>query len=163
MRSLCLTVLFLLSGLQAATAASVADLGERPIPFAELRSVFSPVSVIVRSSKDCRQLDVVLADTAVKRARGLMFVTTMPDNAGMLFFYPEPREMSMWMKNTLIALDLLFISVDGTIQRVTARAEPMTLDSRGSGSPVQYVLELNAGMAKQLGLAAGQRLFIGPH
>ncbi|MEM7763449.1 MAG: DUF192 domain-containing protein [Pseudomonadota bacterium] len=163
MKTLCMTCLYWLSIMPAAFAASVADLGERPIPFAGLRSVFSPVSVVVQTRSDCRELDVLLADTAAERARGLMFVTTMPDNAGMLFFYPEPREMSMWMKNTLIGLDLIFVSLDGTIQRITPRAEPMTLDSRAAGSLVQYVLELNAGMADQLGIAAGQRLFVGPH
>lgn len=143
-----------------AVAQSSLDLPERPIDFEVLKTAFEPIPVAISTRTDCRQLNTLFADTNAKRARGLMFVSTMPDNAGMLFYYPVKRQMSMWMKNTLIPLDLLFATQDGEIINIIEHAEPLTLDSRGATAPVQYVLELNAGMAQHYGLVAGERMFI---
>ena len=71
-----------------------AALPERPIDFAQLRGEFPPVAVIAEGSSGCIRLDTLLAATNAERARGLMFVRSMPADAGMLFYYPRPRELS---------------------------------------------------------------------
>lgn len=141
-------------------AQGVEQLPTWPIPFEALRNTFTEVDLIVETRVDCRLLDVLLADSDAERARGLMFVSEMPANAGMLFYYPRPRQMSMWMKNTLISLDLLFLDHDGTIINIIERAAPQTLDSRSSAAPASFVLELNAGQVERWGLTPGQRITI---
>ena len=71
-------------------------------------------------------IDIEVAEDPQERALGLMFRTELPDNKGMLFPYDETRELSMWMHNTYIPLDMLFIRPDGVIHRIEARAEPMS-------------------------------------
>lgn len=150
----CLAVL-----LATAAQAQVRSLPERPIPFERLRGAFPPVSVIAVGNRACHLLDTLLADTPARRARGLMFVNSMPDDAGMLFTYPRPATLSMWMKNTLIPLDMLFADRDGRVINVAA-AEPLSLASVRSERDANYVLELNAGRAAALGLAPGARLIV---
>ena len=99
---------------------------------------------------------VELADTDAARSRGLMFRRSMDRDAGMLFRFEDTREVAMWMKNTFIPLDMVFIAPDGTIERVHTDAEPHSLTIISSGTPVRFVLELNAGEARRTGLAPGQ-------
>lgn len=139
-----------------------AALPERPIDFDRLRSEFPPVAVIAEGRSTCIRLDTLLAATAAHRARGLMFVRAMPADSGMLFYYPQPREMSMWMKNTILSLDILFADSDGLVISIARQATPLSLDSIASGGLARYVLELNAGTAAALGIAVGNRLHILP-
>ncbi len=140
--------------------AASARLPERPIDFSVLRSEFPAVSVIAEGKSACYRIDTLLAASASHRARGLMFVRSMPADAGMLFVYPERREMSMWMKNTIISLDILFADDDGDIVHVAANTTPLSLDSISSGGLARYVLELNAGVAERLGITVGSRLHV---
>lgn len=146
-----------------ARAQNALDLPERPIDFRDIRGAFNPVALAVSTREDCRQLDIILADNNAQRARGLMFVTHMPKDAGMLFYYPVKSRMSMWMKNTLIPLDILFAGKDGEVVNIIENTKPLTLSSQAAKAAVHYVLELNAGMSDALGLKPGDTLYIGAH
>lgn len=103
-------------------------------------------------------IDVEVAKDPQEKALGLMFRTELADNQGMLFPYDEPRELSMWMHNTYIPLDMLFIRPDGVIHRIEAQAEPLSDRVINSGGPVSAVLELAGGAAKRLGIKEGDRV-----
>jgi uncharacterized membrane protein (UPF0127 family) len=103
-------------------------------------------------------VDIEIAEDPKEKALGLMFRTDLADNQGMLFPYGEPRELSMWMHNTYIPLDMLFIRSDGVIHRIEARAEPMSDRVINSDGPVSAVLELPGGAAERLGIKAGDRV-----
>ncbi|MEM6808586.1 MAG: DUF192 domain-containing protein [Pseudomonadota bacterium] len=134
-------------------------LPEAPIPFDRLRSAFPPAVVMAQGATACYRLDALLADTPARRTRGLMFVESMADDAGMLFTYPRPATLSIWMKNTLIPLDIIFADGDGNIINVV-RGTPLSLESLPSARPARYVLELNAGRSEALGLDAEARLLV---
>ena len=106
-------------------------------------------------------INAYIADTAAKRIQGLMHVQDLPKNAGMLFVFRPPRYVSMWMKNTVISLDILFIKADGTIAHVHQEAKPLSLQSIPSIYKVKWVLELNAGVAEKLSLKTGDKLVRG--
>jgi uncharacterized membrane protein (UPF0127 family) len=103
-------------------------------------------------------LDVEIAATPEKQALGLMFRTHLADDKGMLFPHPEPRELSMWMRNTYIPLDMVFIRADGTVHRIEARTEPFSERIISSGGPVSAVLEIAGGAAERMGLRAGDKV-----
>ena len=87
-----------------------------------------------------------------------MHVTDLPENAGMLLVFSQPRQISIWMKNTLISLDILFLNPSGRIVKIHKNAEPLSLASIPSHARVKWVLELNAGVAGKLNLRLGDRL-----
>lgn len=98
---------------------------------------------------------VEVADDGEERARGLMFRTEMALASGMLFIYEAPRRVQFWMKNTLIPLDMVFADATGTVTRVHSGAVPGDLTPIDGGEGVQFVLEINAGLAEKLGIAPG--------
>ena len=99
---------------------------------------------------------VEIADTDEERRIGLMYRTKLPENGGMLFdFTHENRVQSMWMKNTLIPLDMAFIAKDGRIVRIEAMTTPRSLASISSGEPVAAVLEVAGGRLAASGVKAG--------
>ena len=104
------------------------------------------------------ELDIYLATTLEQQRRGLMFVREMPERTGMLFVYEREEIRSMWMKNTYIPLDMVFARADGSVINVVTDTVPQTLKSHRSAGPVRYVLELNAGTARRLGIGTGSRL-----
>jgi uncharacterized protein len=87
-----------------------------------------------------------------------MYRTSLARNTGMLFPYPEARELSMWMKNTYIPLDMIFIRADGTIHRIEAMTEPLSERVIASRGAVTAVLEIAGGAAARLGLKAGDKV-----
>ncbi len=89
-----------------------------------------------------------------------MFVRDMPARTGMLFVYQQPAYLSMWMKNTFISLDMLFVRADGSVASIARDTEPQSLKSISAEEQVQYVLELNAGTTSLLDIAPGSRLII---
>lgn len=99
--------------------------------------------------------EVELADTDATRSRGLMFRREMAEDAGMLFDFETERLVTMWMRNTYIPLDMVFIRADGTVARIARDTEPFSEETISSGEPVLAVLEVNAGTAERIGLAAG--------
>ena len=88
----------------------------------------------------------------------MMFRRSLAGDRGMLFVYPDTQPVAFWMKNTLIPLDLVFIRADGTIARIAANAEPLSLEPIASFEPVAAVLEIAGGRAAELGLAPGDRV-----
>lgn len=103
-------------------------------------------------------LDVEIAATPEKQALGLMFRTHLPDAKGMLFPHTEARELSMWMRNTYIPLDMVFIRADGTVHRIEAKTEPFSERIISSEGPVSAVLEIAGGAAERMGLKAGDKV-----
>ena len=93
-----------------------------------------------------------------EKALGLMFRTELADTTGMLFPYGSSHEITMWMRNTYIPLDMVFIKPDGVIHRIEARTEPLSEAIISSKGPVSAVLELAGGAAERLGLKAGDRV-----
>jgi len=102
--------------------------------------------------------EVWLADSPQRQAQGLMFVRALPDLRGMLFVHESPKPISMWMKNTYIPLDMVFIDEHGRIQQIVEHATPHSLDIIRSNEPALAVLEIAGGEASRLGLRAGQRV-----
>lgn len=133
-------------GLTAALlcVAAAAQAGCRPDQV-ELRN---PAGAVARFS-------VEIADDEGERAQGLMNRTAMPAGAGMLFVYDSPGPVAFWMKNTLIPLDMLFADASGTVVNVHENAVPMDETPIPGGTSVQYVLEINGGLARALGIGPG--------
>jgi len=102
--------------------------------------------------------DVWLADTPRRQQQGLMFVRALPDMRGMLFVHESPKPISMWMKNTYIPLDMVFIDSQGRIQQIVEQATPHSLDLIRSTDPALAVLEIAGGEARRLGLHPGQHV-----
>jgi uncharacterized protein len=105
-----------------------------------------------------KTIDIEIAVSMEEQMRGLMFRTSLADNNGMLFPYSPPRELTMWMKNTYIPLDMVFIRADGVVHRIEARTEPLSETVIASGGPMAAVLELAGGAAERLGLKAGDTI-----
>ncbi|MDD3020602.1 MAG: DUF192 domain-containing protein [Alphaproteobacteria bacterium] len=103
-------------------------------------------------------LDVEIADNSSSRARGLMFRRTMPETSGMLFIFPDMRQPSFWMKNTLIPLDMLFLDEKGQVVDIHNMAIPQDLTTITSSQPAKAVLEINSGMAKKWGIGLKSKI-----
>jgi len=101
---------------------------------------------------------VELADDNAERAQGLMNRESMARSAGMLFAYPAPRPVRFWMRNTLIPLDMIFLDRTGTVQKVHHEAQPLDEALIYGGDAIQYVLEINGGLARQMGISQGTEL-----
>ncbi len=100
-------------------------------------------------------LNVEVADTEPEREQGLMFRRKLPENQGMIFLFDNEQEITMWMKNTYIALDMVFIGSDWRIVHIAYNAEPFSTDIISSMRAASRVIEIEAGQAKKLGLATG--------
>ena len=98
---------------------------------------------------------VWVADTPERAEQGLMFVSDLPETFGMVFPLQPPRVETMWMKNTYIELDMLFVGADGRVTKIIERAHPMSLDTLSSDSPVAAVIEIKGGEAAKLRLSVG--------
>lgn len=104
------------------------------------------------------RFSVELADSARERSRGLMHRETMPRMSGMLFVYPFPQRVAFWMRNTLIPLDMIFMDRSGTVTRVHHNAVPLDETPIPGGDNIKFVLEVNGGMAQQLGIDVGSQM-----
>lgn len=119
----------------------------------DLDEAFQRTTLVISSSANaCYVFDVYVASNQAQQRRGLMFVRNLPDFTGMLFIYDRPARLSMWMKNTYIPLDILFISTTGDIANIVRDTVPLSLDSIAAIEPVNFVLELNAGVTEKLGI-----------
>jgi len=114
--------------------------------------------LVIVSGDERHEFKVELALTPAERSRGLMYRRSMPADHGMLFDFEREEMVSMWMRNTYISLDMLFIRTDGSIARIAQHTEPLSERTISSGEPVRFVLELNAGTSEQLGISAGDRV-----
>ena len=102
--------------------------------------------------------DVEVAKTTGQQTVGLMFRTSVPEDGGMLFIWPDAQLSNMWMKNTVSALDMVFINEDGTVRKVVEDTVPYSLAVISSDGPVRATLELKAGVTRKLGIHAGDKV-----
>ena len=143
------------------------------IPF--LKPKYEGSSVTFSTPKGNQTFNVEIADTAIKRTVGLMNRTSLPEKSGMLFVFDQEGVVGFWMKNTLIPLDMVFISEESRdgqgpsraiykkIVNIKRNAQPckvLDCESYSSGEPVKYVIEINGGLADKLGIKEGQRVDI---
>jgi uncharacterized membrane protein (UPF0127 family) len=110
------------------------------------------------TAKGTQTIDVEVTETPAEKAQGLMFRTRLADTSGMLFFYDTPQEITMWMRNTYIPLDMVFIRADGVVHRIEARTEPLSENIVASRGDVTACLELAGGAAERLGLKPGDKV-----
>jgi uncharacterized protein len=112
----------------------------------------------IASKTGVHVFSVELAVTDEERERGLMFRRSVPESTGMLFDFKRDQEVTMWMKNTYVSLDMIFIQSDGRIRRIAENTETESLKIIPSGGPVRAVLEVAAGSARKLGIEPGDRV-----
>jgi uncharacterized membrane protein (UPF0127 family) len=105
--------------------------------------------------QDSVTVDVEVVQTPEARQRGLMYRKQLAPDAGMLFIFEQPAQQSFWMHNTLVPLDLIFITSDWHVLGIVENATPMTDTARSVDGSSQYVLEVNAGYSRRHGLGAG--------
>ena len=113
---------------------------------------------IVTREGDEHSFTVEMALDPKQQAQGLMFRREMAADAGMLFIYQPSREAVMWMQNTFLPLDMLFIKSDGRIVKIVERTVPQSTKRIPSGEPITGVLELNGGTVSRLGIKEGDRV-----
>lgn len=122
---------------------------------------FPTGTLILESSGDrCLRINVRFADTPEHQSQGLMFIEQMDEFEGMLFRYSLPSTINMWMRNTIIPLDMVFIREDQRVARIAFHTQPYSEARISSGVPVAGVLELNAGFASRWRVRAGNRLLL---
>ena len=127
--------------------------------FSENAQISKLEPITLESADSVTMLTAEIADTEELRTRGLMFRHFLPEDKAMLFDYQKPRPVAMWMKNTNISLDMLFIREDGTIAAIAQDTVPQSLDTISVQEPVRGVLELAAGTVKRLGLRPNDRVY----
>jgi hypothetical protein len=119
---------------------------------------FETSTLTIVSATGPHRFTVEVAETPAQMEQGLMFRRTMAPDAGMLFDYKTPTLATMWMRNTLIPLDMLFVDEQGRIVNIHERAVPQSLDVIAAAAPVRAVIELNGGTAARLGIVPGDRV-----
>ena len=129
---------------------------------AKAQSRFSPASAefqtfSIQSAQGEHRFQVETATSPDARSKGLMDRVSLPPNQGMLFVYQPARQINMWMKDTLIPLDMVFFGPGGKIIRIETNTEPLSLRNIGSGGASRAVLEINAGLTEQLGIKVGDQ------
>ncbi len=127
-------------------------------PAAAQTVTFPRGTLFIDTARGDARFDIEIARTEAERARGLMYRGELAPDAGMLFLFDPVREANMWMRNTFIALDMLFIAPDGRITGIAANTTPLSDATIASGVPVRAVLELAAGTAARRGIRPGDRV-----
>jgi uncharacterized membrane protein (UPF0127 family) len=124
---------------------------------AETPARLEPVTIATASGEAAFTAEI--ADSELSRQRGLMFRHALPADRAMLFDFGQERPVGMWMKNTYISLDMIFIRADGSVAAVAENTVPHSLRVIGVEEPVLAVLEVAAGTAKRIGLRPGDRIY----
>ncbi|MDE0060680.1 MAG: DUF192 domain-containing protein [Defluviicoccus sp.] len=143
-------------GVALGLAACLAGLAAAPAAAQRALAKFARSSLAIRAGGKLHRFTVEVARTPREHAQGLMFRRRMAADAGMLFVYDPPRPVSMWMRNTHIPLDMIFIAPSGRISQIVERTVPLSTENIPSRGTVRAVLELNAGTAARLGIRPGQ-------
>src|SRR5690606_33558596 len=136
-------------------AAVVAAIATAALPLA---ACSDEGKLVLHSSTGDYSFNVEVVDTPESRAKGLMFVQELADDAGMLFDFKEERPVSFWMRNTFIPLDMIFVGADGVVKNIHVNARPHDVTGIPSEGPVQFVLEIPGGRSVEIGLKAGDRM-----
>ena len=118
----------------------------------------TPIEIVDKAGRSKVVFYIEEADTAEKAKKGLMFRESMPENAGMTFTLTKPGVLKMWMKNTLIPLDMLFYDENFVIVEIIEGAKPMDLTLIGPDYPVKGVIEINAGSVQKFNLVKGDKI-----
>lgn len=145
----------LLACLLIGAAARHASAAQSAVP---VQSFKTGIITITTAASGAHRITVELATDNLQREQGLMYRPSLGRDAGMLFLYPTAQPVQMWMKNTLIPLDMLFIQGDGTIVNIHERAVPQSLETLGSAGMVRGVLELNGGTVARYGIKPGDHV-----
>ena len=119
-------------------------------------ATFQPLEIVTKNG--VQVFSVEMATTAEEKATGLMYRKELADGKGMLFDFNPEQEISMWMKNTYVSLDMIFIRADGRILRIAENTEPLSTKIISSGGPARAVLEVVAGTAQKYGIRPGDRV-----
>ncbi|MCS6877447.1 MAG: DUF192 domain-containing protein [Geminicoccaceae bacterium] len=138
------------------TAAGILGAASGGPAASESRKPLEPLQILTR--RGIEQFLVELVATPEELARGLMFRTELPERQGMLFDFGTEQPVFFWMRNTFIPLDMLFIGADGVIRHLHENAVPLSEEIIPSRYPVRAVLEINGGLARRLGIRAGDRV-----
>lgn len=115
-----------------------------------------PMTLVTANGE--KQISVEITESNEEKMRGLMFRTSLADDQGMLFFYERAQDVTMWMRNTYIPLDMVFIKADGTVHRIEVRTEPLSERIISSQGDVVACLELAGGASERLGLKPGDKV-----
>jgi uncharacterized protein len=142
----------------AAAAACGSTTSASEAPLERSPAGLDQVPLTIMSSNGEHRLTVEVARTPEEQAQGLMNRNSVPPDRGMIFPYDPPVQVSFWMKNTLVPLDMIFIGADGKIGRIAANTTPMSLDPVASIDPVSAVLEVAGGRAAELGIKQGDKV-----
>jgi len=121
-----------------------------------LAKTIEQAEIVTKSGVKVFQVEI--ATTEQERQKGLMYRKSVPEGTGMLFDFDREQEVVMWMKNTPVSLDMIFIRGDGTIARIAENTTPLSEARIYSGSPVKGVLEVVAGTARKYGIAPGDKV-----
>ena len=140
----------------AAFAAFAMLLGPVPADWPLHAAELQPLEIVTKSG--VRNFSVELAVTDAELDRGLMFRRDLPEGRGMLFDFKQDQPLAMWMKNTPLSLDMIFIRSDGSIVRIAENTKPRSTATISSGGPARAVLEVAGGSARKLGIAPGDRV-----
>ena len=116
----------------------------------------APLTIVTQGGP--QRFTVEIATTMPQMEQGLMYRKSLAPDAGMIFDYGAPSMAAMWMKNTLIPLDMLFVGQDGRITGIHERAVPLSLDTISAPGPTRAVIELNGGTAARLGIRPGDKV-----
>ena len=117
---------------------------------------FKPLEIVTRNG--VQVFSVEMATTAEEKETGLMYRKELADGKGMLFDFNPEQEISMWMKNTYVSLDMIFISANGRILRIAENTEPLSTKIISSRGPARAVLEVVAGTVQKYGIRVGDRV-----
>jgi uncharacterized membrane protein (UPF0127 family) len=118
---------------------------------------FATSELTIHTAGGPQNFSIELALSDKQMEQGLMFRRSMPANAGMLFDFKQPTNVTMWMKNTVIPLDMLFLDPRGRIIDIHERAVPYSTDVIAGKAPARYVIELNGGTVARLGIKPGDQ------
>ncbi len=140
-------IFVVVAGLLSAVAAGV-----------EAQATFERSTLKIETLGDSHEFDVELALTPAQQSQGLMFRRELSADAGMLFYHRRDTVATMWMRNTFVPLDMLFVAADGRIVHIVERTVPQSLTTVSAGRPVRAVLEVNAGTVRRLAIRKGDRL-----
>jgi len=126
-------------------------------------TAYAADEITVETRTGPHRFTIEWASTSAERERGLMGRESLPVDHGMMFDFGVENPVTFWMKNTPLSLDMIFIGADGVVRRVEHATEPFSLKMIPSGAPVRYVLEVEAGTAKRVGVTAGDRFMVPAH
>ncbi len=141
---------FMFTGAQSAYADSA-----KVAPATNYDAELDTQILAIKTAQGNFEFTVEIADEPHERQKGLMFRETMPTKHGMLFDFGETRQIQMWMRNTPLSLDMIFLTPDGKVVRIAERTTPFSDAIIDSTVPISHVLELNAGVSKLIGLKIG--------